>query len=157
MLGEQWQIQAQAALGQLERLKDMLAEGASWLRESEDEDAVAKHGPPDTATGSGTPRECEADVDSRPLASETAAQAAGSSATAGEVYGAGAAAPRRCASCVTREQHIAEQRVEIADLDLQMRALRAEVLRSTQLASQVGRSVLPALYSIESRLMEASS
>lgn len=163
-LSEQWQIQAQAALGQLERLKDMLAESASWAREPADISAAEPEAPRPSDGGGGAdvggavaPREGTDDVPAGPAPGQATAQLHGGAAPGAEAHAGVAAAPQQCSTCAAREQQIAEQRAELAELDVQMRAMRAEVLRSTQLASQVGRSVLPALYSIESRLMEASS
>jgi hypothetical protein len=67
----------------------------------------------------------------------------------------GIAAGGKCKQCSIKDQQLVEQQVHVAELDLQVRTMRADILRSTQLASQVGRVMLPALYSIESRLAEA--
>lgn len=49
---------------------------------------------------------------------------------------------------------VATQVAKAAEAETQIRALKMEVLRATQLSAQVGRSVLPVLYSIEDRLTE---
>ena len=60
----------------------------------------------------------------------------------------------RCQHCGEKDAEAARHVAHASELDVQLRALQMEVLRATQMSAQVGRSVLPALYSIEARLVE---
>jgi hypothetical protein len=68
--------------------------------------------------------------------------------------GGGGELLKPCPGCRVREVQAAEHMALIAELDLKVRALKVEVLRATHISSQIGRAVLPALFSIESRLAE---
>lgn len=157
----------------------MLSEGAAWAQSTASEHpAPATHAPRDSSgvnTQSNNAKAAENSIDtSQPCdVSSTAATAGGSTSDevgglaggADELHGGselttpqqGEAARGVCRQCCTKDQQLMEQRAQIADLDLQLRTMRADILRSTQLASQVGRVMLPALYSIESRLTDAVS
>jgi Tfp pilus assembly protein FimV len=172
-LGDCWQAQTRAALSQIERLKEMLSEGASWTQATASEyPAPAAHAPQNSSgvdpknNGAGPAEDTKNMIDTnQPAGAAGGTEEGGSLAGAAErLHGGGEKASQReeaaediCGQCRTKDQQLMEQRAHIADLDLQLRTMRADTLRSTQLASQVGRVMLPALYSIESRLTDAVS
>jgi hypothetical protein len=119
-VGEVWQAQAQSALTQIERLKEMLSEGATWG----DDSAVST------------------DEQSSQQKSEITTELNGNVA---------------CSNCSRLQQLALKHAAESAELELTVRALAAENTRAVQMASQVGRSSLPALFAIESRLLEMTS
>ena len=141
--GESWQEQAQAAVQQAARLTELLAEGAQW--------------PPGTPTAA-TPRAGDVAAPDGSLAP----QSGGNDAQGGAGYAAAQDSPAaaqqgsaaQCAVCRTKDAQIATQTAKAAEYDTHVRALQMEVLRATNMSAQVGRSVLPVLYSIESRLLE---
>lgn len=119
-MGDVWQAQVQSALGQIERLKEMLSEGANWeggnVQRAEDsvkEIEVERAPPADTDGG--------------------------------------------CSSCTKLQQLVLKRAAEVADLELVVRSLLAEGLRGQEASCQIGRVSLPALYAIESRLLELIS
>jgi hypothetical protein len=116
-------LKAQDALSQIERLKGLLEESASW------EGML-----PMTISGSAAPQ-----PGSTPTAQ--AADAPGSD-------------PATAAALRLRALHTAllEEKAKSADLELGMRALAAELVRAQHASVSIGRSVLPALSSIEHRL-----
>lgn len=130
-----WQLQAQAALGQIEHLKDLLAEGIQWVS-SDDPN-------PKTRGGGGA----ASDLD-------RAVTTSGGSAGAETQGNRQTCANEDDAAAAKKDALLAEQAAQLAALDVEVRALRAEALRAAQMSSQVGRAVLPALFSIESLLTE---
>eukprot|EP01025_Chloroclados_australasicus_P043368 TRINITY_DN46312_c0_g1_i1.p1 TRINITY_DN46312_c0_g1~~TRINITY_DN46312_c0_g1_i1.p1 ORF type:complete len:140 (+),score=11.15 TRINITY_DN46312_c0_g1_i1:125-544(+) len=125
-----WQAEAQSGLAQIDSLKDMLSEGVAWSVTHADGNG---HG--NTEQESGRPQ--------APLQD-----------TKGDSADAGVNESDTCTQCRIYKASIEQQAAQIADLDVQLRALVAEQLRTSQLSCQVGRAVLPALYSIESRLLQ---
>lgn len=118
-VGEVWQAQAQSALTLIERLKDMLSEGATWVG--------------DDANHTGTDGKPSAEHSHSPSDNDD---------------------HKSCTNCARLQQLVLKHAAESTELELAVRALAAENTRAIQMASQVGRSSLPALYAIESRLLE---
>lgn len=118
-MGDVWQAQAQSALGQIERLKEMLSEGANWEggNVQRAEDSVRE-------------------IERAPAANTT---------------------DGNCDSCAKLQQLVLKHAAEAADLELVVRSLLAEGLRGQEASCQIGRVSLPALYAIESRLLELTS
>lgn len=134
-----WQAQCMNALGQIERLKDMLGEGADWVS-----DGIDGHIPDRAVLGTS---------ETGALASQEQPVAAGQNM----MTGAGVPRspdPSNCRHCSRLQREALKQAEKSTALELQLRAMCAELLRSTRLAGQIGRSTLPMLYSIESRLLE---
>lgn len=130
------------ALGQIERLKDMLGEGADWVSDGTDGDV------PDAAV-LGT-------SEGGDLASPEQPVAAGQNMTRGTGV---SRSPEQsnCRHCLSMQREALKYAEKATALDLQLRAMCAELLRSTRVAGQIGRSTLPMLYSIESRLTDVEN
>ncbi|EIE24923.1 hypothetical protein COCSUDRAFT_62333 [Coccomyxa subellipsoidea C-169] len=131
--GAAWERQAQEAAAQLERLKDLLEESALWRREQPPRPEASPPNPPgENGTASsgernGTEAEDRAASDSQYIQ----------------------------AHILDLEQRFMQESAKSAALDLQVRALCAELNRAAQATGSLGRSVLPALNGIESRLSQA--
>jgi hypothetical protein len=138
-----WQAQAEEALLHVEQLKDMLAEGRQWGEARAQQDRVAGADAVD-AHGSRGPDENVAAPD-RAARGDSGSQA-GASDTAAEA--------QHCSACADKSHTVAEQAVQIAELELEVRAMQMEFTRCVQTSQQMGRAILPSLFSIESRLME---
>lgn len=106
-----WESQAQAAIAQLERLKDIIEESASW----------------------GTSQQ--------QAAQEVQQQDQGQGAGAG-------------AADVAPSQDVLQQVARTTELDLQVRALCAELARARGGTAAMGRSLLPVLQGVELRLAQ---
>lgn len=119
-MGDMWQAQAQSALGQIEKLKEMLSEGAAWEGEKADR-----------------PKDCVVGVEHAATVTAVGTQ--------------------DCDGCAKLQQLVLKHSAEAAELDLVVRSLLAECLRGQEACCQIGRVSLPALYAIESRLMELTS
>lgn len=114
-MADVWQAQTQSALGQIERLKEMLSEGANW-----EGDTIQR--------AEESVREIEKTPES--TTDET---------------------------CSKLQKLVLKHAAEAADLELVVRSLLAEAQRGQSVCCQIGRVSLPALYSIESRLLELTS
>jgi hypothetical protein len=139
-VSDRWQAQAQMALAQVEQLKEMLAEGASWSEDKADKLERSQ-------SGNSLKEECR--VERTVTASQAEVQVASSTACDED-----SSTPHVCARCTQLQEDSLKHCARVAELEVQTRAMSMEVLRSTQLAGQVGRAALPALYAIESRLIE---
>ncbi|BDA49359.1 hypothetical protein COCOBI_13-4710 [Coccomyxa sp. Obi] len=127
-----WERQAQEACAQLERLKDLLEESAQWRRE------------PPTPPSRSEPGE-----NGVPTSGEQDSTTEGDKAEADKQY--------IQAHILDMEQRLMQESTRSAALDLQVRALCAELHRAAHATAGLGRSVLPALNGIESRLSQALS
>ncbi|KAK9918861.1 hypothetical protein WJX75_007597 [Coccomyxa subellipsoidea] len=132
-----WERQAQEAAAQLERLKDLLEESALWRREQPPPLPARPEAPPLPSPGEN----------GSALPGEKARSADEDRAEADRQY---------CQAHITDlEQRLMQETARSAALDLQVRALCAELNRAAQATGSLGRSVLPALNGIESRLSQA--
>jgi len=112
-----WEVQAQESLAQVDKLKDLLEESASWS------------------------------------AQQSSAAAAGADPAGKAGAGAGAGGPGDAASRLhALQQEMLAEKARVVDLEVQVRALAAELLRSQHANVALGRSVLPVLSGIELRL-----
>lgn len=174
--------QAQAALLQIDNLKDLLAESAAWYPDSSPlgpahvgapqsptQHTHTEQGPADSRDPGLRHDERAGGVHPASHAGDEAAEGAqgGSEGHAGGAGQDAAAEGGRqggrtdepggggagCGACAAMQRHALQQSAQAAELDLQLKAMKLEILRSAQLAGQMGRSMLPALYSIESRLL----
>ncbi|CAL8464239.1 g3774 [Coccomyxa elongata] len=127
-----WERQAQEACAQLERLKDLLEESAQWRRE-----------PPTP------PSRAEPGEDGVPTTGEQETATEGDKGQADKQYVQ--------AHILDLEQRLMQESARSAALDLQVRALCAELHRAAHATAGLGRSVLPALNGIESRISQALS
>lgn len=132
-----WQAQCMSALSQVERLKEMLSEGADWVDSNVDHDTSANTvlESQDVITGMATGEDQET-VPSTVVSKSTSSHG------------------QQCNNCTKMQQVALKQAERSTGLDLQLRAICAQLLRSKHMAGQIGRSTLPMLYSIESRLLE---
>ena len=126
-----WEQQAQESLGTIERLKDLLEDSAAW-----DDDQ-------------GQPGAQPSGVGMDPASPQAAA--AGEAAPEGAGAAAAAEAAARLRAALAREQQRG-----IA-LDLQVKALCAELLRAHGAQRELGRSMVPVLGGIEARLLAVSA
>eukprot|EP00892_Ulva_mutabilis_P010507 jgi/Ulvmu1/7829/UM004_0058.1 len=134
-----WQAQCMSALDQIDRLKEMLSEGAEW---------VGDDGVHDDSAGNATRT---LDV----TAGEAAKPELARDIAKVEVENTGSNA-QHCRQCANLQQLALRHAEKATSFELQLRAMCAEMLRNTRMAGQIGRSTLPMLYSIESRLLEMS-
>jgi hypothetical protein len=151
-LGECWQAKARAALSQVERLKEMLSEGASWAqstpmlaaRMSEDSRAsgsfevqhnngVNAAGVPDHSTDST--HVCNVPIAA--AATEASGESRGGAGSAddpqdigGMVPQQGIAAGSKCKHWNVSDQQIVEQQVHAPELDLQL--IHSQTFSTTQ-------------------------
>lgn len=172
-LADSWEAQAQEALAQIERLKDMLAESAAWSADETptlDADAAAagSGAPTDGATGAEAASAAAAgDASAAPEANGTGAvvslsseaTAAGSNdassampATGVSAAGNAVATASGSATVQRLQTQLLQSQARAAELDLQVRALTIELLKSRHVSTEVCAAYIPALQEIESRL-----
>ena len=151
MMCEQWQLQAQGALERVDRLTELLSEGAHWARSVPSSppvmasaNAAAETPGPETGSNSTV-------AEAKPHNGDEPTATAATNETHGSRQGKGGHA---CKECQRRADEAAAHMARVAELEVQVQGLQMEALRSTQMSAQVGRAVLPALYAIESRLVE---
>jgi hypothetical protein len=139
-----WQAQAEEALLHVEQLKDMLADGTQWGDAAAQQDRVAGAADVVNAHGGRGPQ------DNVSASDKAAGVGLGSQMAVLNAVGEA----RQCSACAQNERTVAEQAVKIAELELEARAMQMEFSRCVQTSQQMGRAILPSLFSIESRLMD---
>jgi hypothetical protein len=152
-VSEAWQVEAQAALERADRLTELLAEGLHWLASATPR-AAAVGGARAASTGASNSCVDKADASAASAQDAELQQHQGATAQLGSGSDQPVLETVSCPECGKKDAEVTAQLARVAELDIQVRSLKMETLRATQLSAQVGRVVLPALYSIESRLVE---
>jgi hypothetical protein len=129
--GEQWRAQAQSALQTIAQLQEMLAEGANW--EASAAAAADAAADPDQSSSQQHAQDMQDSPNSTDAAGDAAAAAAGDAA--------------RLRAALLQEQ------ARNAALDLQVRVLSAQLVRSQAAYQSGARSLLPILGGVEARLL----
>lgn len=132
-ISHKWETQVQDSLVTIERLKGLLEESATWSAQGAGNDAVGS-----SSHGSSTNADAAANGNADEMNSTDGL-------ANGETHAAVNA--ERVHAALLIEQ------ARAADLDLQVRALCAELTRAHMAHKDVGRSMLPVLNAVESRLM----
>ncbi len=138
-LAANWEAQAQDALARIEQLKDLLEDSARWGQAQ--------------GQGSGAAGEPGAQ------GAQHGGEGAGTGAPAGSgvqqggamvVAGGGSVGP----TVQALQAELLGEKVRAGELELQLRAVAAELLRSQHSSLELGRSFLPVLAGVEKRLSE---
>ncbi len=147
-----WELQVQEGLVTIDRLKDLLEESASWQPGQEQQQQQQQQQQTDGQRDSDLAA-ARGQLQGHEASTADGDPSFGVESASGDGH---QSSPGSSDPAVLHRKLMAE-RIHAAQLDLQVQALCAELLRAHDAKRELGRSMVPALNGIENRLVQLRS